>query len=85
MKEIKLKSVTTITVDGKKETVGNIGEMFDVLNIPDTPEYHEARVSIVQRLIAFHEIDLSPAYPGHSVHVSVEFVDPDDQIAETEE
>lgn len=73
MKEWTLESVTTITIDSEVQLVTNLGEMFDVLNIPNTPEYHEARVGIVQKLIAFHRIDLSPAYPGHDVRVSVEF------------
>lgn len=73
MQEIKLKTVTTVFVDGESQVVANIGEMFDLLNIPDTKAYHEARVSIVQKLIAFHECDLSPAYPGHTVRVTVQF------------
>lgn len=73
MQEIKLRSVTTIIADGKTQTVDTLGEMFDALHIPNTEQYTEARVSIVQHLLAFREVDLSPAYPGHSVKVFVEF------------
>lgn len=72
MKELTLESVTTVFIDGKSYTAANLGEMFDMLNIPNTEEYHEARCDIVAKLIAFHEADLSPAYPGHSVKVTWE-------------
>ena len=44
---------------------------FNALNIPNTEEYHEARIGIFQKLLVFGEIDLSPAYAGHSVLVKL--------------
>lgn len=74
MKEIKLHSVTTIIADGKQKTVDTIGEMFDVLRIPNEEQYRKARETIVLKLLCFGEIDLSPAYPGHSVKVTHDYV-----------
>lgn len=73
MQEIKLKSVTTVFIDGESQVVANIGEMFDLLNIPNTKEYSGARNYIIAKLIALHEVDLSPAYTGHTVRVTVQF------------
>ena len=73
MSNLHIESVTSVIIDDEVQIVGNIGEMFEVLNIPDTEEYHDARCNIIAQLIAFHEMDLSRAYPGHSVRVSVEF------------
>lgn len=73
MNDLHIESVTSVIIDGNTQIVGNPREMFEVLNIPNTEEYHDARCDILARLIAFHEADLSPAYPGHSVKVSVEF------------
>lgn len=74
MQEIKMHTVTTIIVDGQRQTVNTLGEMFEALNIPNTEQYTDARVSIVQNLLVFGEVDLSPAYPDHSVKVVLEFV-----------
>lgn len=73
MQDLKLKLATFITADGVTESVETMAEMWHALNIPDTDEYTEARVSIVQKLLAFHEVDLSPAYPGHNVVVRIEW------------
>lgn len=73
MDNLHIESVTSVIIDGNTQIVGNLREMFEVLNIPNTEEYYDARCDIIARLIVYHEMDLSPAYPGHSVKVSVEF------------
>lgn len=73
MQEIKLKSVTTMFIDDEKQECETINDVFDLINIPDTEAYREARYQIITHLIAFHEVDLSPAYPGHTVRVTVQF------------
>lgn len=73
MNNLHIESVTSVIIDGNTQIVGNLGEMFEVLNIPNTEEYYDARCGILAHLIAYHEMDLSPAYPGHGVKVSVEF------------
>lgn len=67
MADLHIKSKTTVIIDDEEHVVANLGEMFDLLNIPNTEEYHDARVSIVQKMIVFGEVDLSKAYPGHTV------------------
>ena len=69
--QISFKSETTIRIDNEYTTVHTINEMFDVLHIPNTEEYAEARVCILQKLLAFREIDLSDAYQGHTVVVTL--------------
>lgn len=73
MNDLHIEDTTSVIIDGNIQIVGNLGEMFEVLNIPNTEEYYEARCNIIAQLLAWHELDLSPAYPGHSVKVSVEF------------
>ena len=73
MENLHLKSTTSVIIDGKTQIVPNLSRMFEVLNIPNTEEYHEACVGIVQKLIVFGEVDLSPAYPGHTVVVTNKF------------
>ena len=78
MENLHFKAITTVMIDSKPIVVNTMKEMWEELNIPDTPEYTDARTAIVQKLLAFREIDLSQAYRGHSVHVYLRFEDEDD-------
>ena len=44
MDNLHIESITSVIIDGNTQIVGNIGEMFEVLNIPNTEEYHDAPV-----------------------------------------
>ena len=69
MENLHFKTTTTVIFDDERFTPETIDEMFDLLHIPKTEEYTEARYSVMRYLIAFRHIDLSAAYPGHSCHV----------------
>lgn len=75
MENLHLKSTTTVIFDDERYNPETIDEMFDLLNIPKTEEYTEARFSIMRYLIAFRHIDLSSAYGGHNVHVYLKFAE----------
>ena len=67
MADLHINSKTTVIIDDVEHVVADFDQMFNLLNIPNTEEYHDARVSIVQKMIVFGEVDLSKAYPGHTV------------------
>jgi len=72
MKEIKIFEGVNITVDGETEFVESPQQMFVELNMAaDTEEMKEARMAVLQYLVAFHKMDLSAAYPGHKVTLEV--------------
>ena len=72
MEEIKLCIIVRCTIDGETEEYERPSDVYDALNIPNTPEFTDCRVGILQKLLAFGELDLSPAYPGHSVKLELE-------------
>ena len=61
MRTIKLYEGIDLTVDGQKHFCPDM-TAFDMVNIPD-----DARMAVLQRLMAFGYMDLSPAYDGHTV------------------
>lgn len=67
MADLHINSKTTVIIDDVEHVVADLDQMFNLLNIPNTEEYHDARVSIVQKMMVFGEVDLSKAYPGHTV------------------
>lgn len=67
MADLHINSKTTVIIDDVEHVVADLDQMFNLLNIPNTEEYHDARVSIVQKMMVFREVDLSKAYPGHTV------------------
>lgn len=71
MEEIKNLICVEVNIDGETEVFDRPSDIFEALNIPDTMEYHEAKVGIIQKLLVFGEIDLSPAYKGHTVKLRV--------------
>lgn len=75
MDKITFKANYSVTVDGETEVATSMDDLWNMINIPDTADYKEARDSIVRYLVVFREIDLSYAYPGHSVAVTLEFVE----------
>ena len=76
--DINLKAKTVVTIDGESVTVKNLAEMFDLLHIPLDEEFRDIRAGIVQKLIAFGELDLSPAYEGHTVTITNTFFEEED-------
>lgn len=70
MEEIKLFDGTNITVDGETVFCEGPQEMFKLLNM-GMPEYEEARIAVLRYLFAFHKMDLSAAYPGHTVTIEI--------------
>ena len=77
MEELELRSETVVTIDGESVTVKNLAEMFDLLHIPLDEEFRDIRVGIVQKLLVFGELDLSPAYEGHTVTITNTFFEED--------
>ena len=77
MEELKLRSETVVTIDGESVTVKNLAEMFDLLHIPLDEEFLECRVGIMHKLLVFGELDLSPAYEGHTVTITNTFFEED--------
>lgn len=74
-KTIKMYDGVTVTVDGQSQTLEFISELWEVLNI--TPKYfnpadlEEAKTNITTNLICFGRMDLSDAYRGHTVLLSL--------------
>ena len=77
MEELELRSETVVTIDGESVTVKNLAEMFDLLHIPLDEEFRDIGVGIVQKLLVFGELDLSPAYEGHTVTITNTFFEED--------
>ena len=74
MKTIKLYDGVTVTVDGESQTVENIADLWDVLNINEKycgDGVDEIRRGITANLLGFGRIDLSDAYRGHTVLLSL--------------
>ena len=74
MKTIKLYDGVTVTVDGESQTVESIADLWEILNI--TKEIcgdgvDEIRRGITANLLGFGRIDLSDAYRGHTVLLSL--------------
>lgn len=62
----------TIIIDGNIAiTTEKLGDMWETLNIPNTKEYTDAKEEIVRNLIAWGYVDISSAYPGHTVKISL--------------
>ena len=72
MQDLKLNLAVSVNIDGNIEITSNIQDMFNILNIPNNEEYADARVGIIQKLLVFGELDLSPAYAGHTVLLKME-------------
>ncbi len=70
MKSIKLFDGVTVMIDGETEFVEGPRDLWPLLNM-DTPEYEEAQRCIMAELLCYHRIDLSAAYPGHTVMLAV--------------
>lgn len=74
MKSIKLYDGVTVVVDGKAHTVESIADLWEMLNI--TEQYcgsavDEMRRGITTNLLCFGRMDLSDAYRGHTVMLSL--------------
>ena len=62
----------TIIIDGNVAiTTEKLGDMWEMLNIPNTEEHTDAKEEIVRNLIAWGYVDISSAYPGHTVNISL--------------
>lgn len=73
MDNLHFKSTTTVIFDDQRFVVETINDMFDMLHIPNTDEYIDAKETILRHLLAFRHIDLSRAYGDHNVHVYLKF------------
>ncbi len=70
MKEIKMFEGVDVTVDGETQFTESPQEMFALLNM-GADEYKDARIAVLRHLVAFHEMDLSAAYKGHTVTLKI--------------
>lgn len=62
----KFASGVNVTIDGEMEFFNDM-EFFEAINIPNTNEYKQARLEIIRNLVGFGRLDLSYAYPNHTV------------------
>ena len=71
MKAIKIWDGIRVTIDGESEIIKDgMPAVFKCLNM-DSPMYEECRTGITRHLFCFGHIDLTEAYPGHSVVLDV--------------
>lgn len=76
MKTIKLYDGVTVTIDGESQTVEGPADLWPLLNLteeyfPDTALLNEMKHGITTQLICFGRADLSDAYAGHTVLLSL--------------
>lgn len=69
-KTIKLWDSIAVTVNGETEKFENPKDLWAALNM-DSDEYKEAQENILRALYCFGRIDLTDAYPGYTVMLSV--------------
>lgn len=69
-KTIKLWDAIALTVNGETERFENPKDLWAALNM-DSETYKEAQTEIIRNLYCFGRLDLSDAYPGYTVLLSV--------------